>query len=61
MKSYPVEILKSKTFWTGILTIAGLWISFALGQISVEVAIGGTIAAVQTINLKSGQITTAGQ
>lgn len=56
MNGYPVELLKSKTFWTAVLTIAGIWITFALGQVTLEVAIGTTVAAIQTINLKAGQV-----
>ena len=57
MNGYPVELLKSKTFWTAVLTIAGLWVSFGLGQITIDLAIGGTVLAFQSINLKSGQVT----
>jgi hypothetical protein len=49
-------LLKTKTFWTALLAIATAGVAFGTGEINLATFAGAIFAAVQTINLRDGQL-----
>ena len=57
MNRYPKQLLTSKTFYVAILGIAGAAVAFGFGEIGWKEFVLTALGLLQTINLKSGQIT----
>ena len=48
-----IDLLKSKTFWTAVVSIHGAVAGAVTGIVSWEAAIAAVVAAIQSINLRS--------
>jgi hypothetical protein len=61
MKFWNPEILKTKSFWTALIGIAGVGIAFAFGEIKLPEALLTVIGLIQSINIRSGMMPDAVQ